>query len=125
MVSVQSHDPVRVISVDWLHTAKLRFRNGLEASVGKSSVRHLRAVFYELTPDRIDYLKLRGCVVPELFAPLLKSEYNNPAKYGHQWLPPLSKVNIYSCSKLQTLSFDARLFFRMYNMNELLCYVQF
>ena len=86
---------VRIISVDWLHTAKLGFRNGLEASVGKSFVRHLRAVFYELTPDRIARLKLRGCVALDLFAPLLKSEYNNPAKHGHQRLP-LSKVNIYS-----------------------------
>ena len=53
----------------------------------------------ELTPDRIDRLKLRGCVVPELFAPLLKSEYNNPAKHRHhdQRLPPPSKVNIYLC----------------------------
>ena len=78
-------------------TAKLGFRNGLQGSVGKSFVRHLGAIFYELTPDRIDHLKLRGCVVPELFAPLLKSHYNNPAKHGHQRLPPLSKVNIYSC----------------------------
>ena len=104
--------------MDWLHTAKLGFRNGLEASVGKSFVRHLRAVFYELTTDRIDRLKLRGCVVPELFAPLLKAEYNNPAKQGHQRLPPLSKV-------MQMLCFDVRFFFQMYTMHELLCYVQF
>ena len=63
------------LNVDWLHTAKLEFRNGLDASVGKSFVRHLRAVFYELTPDSIGRLKLRGCVVPGLFAPPLKSEY--------------------------------------------------
>ena len=83
--------------VDWLHTSKLGFRNGLEASVGKSFARQLRSVFYELTPDHIDRLKLRGCVVPELFAPLLKAEYNNPAEHGHQRFPPLAKVNIYSC----------------------------
>ena len=59
----------------------------------------LRAVFYELTTDRIGRLKLRGYVVPELFAPLLKAEYNNPAKQGHQRLPPLSKV-------MQILCFD-------------------
>eukprot|EP00117_Sycon_ciliatum_P036207 scpid40008/ scgid27291/ len=88
---------VRVISVDWLHTAKLGFRNGLEASVGKSFVRHLRAVFYELATDRIDRLKLRGCVVPELFAPLLKSEYNNPAKHGHQRLRPCRCWTTTSC----------------------------
>ena len=88
---------MRVISVDWLQTAKLGFRIGLEASVDRSLVLHLRADFFELTPGRIDRLKLRGCVVSELFAPLLKAEYNNPAKHGHQRLPPLSKANISSC----------------------------
>ena len=76
------------------YTAKLGFRNGLEVSIGKSFVRHLEAIFFELTPDS---LKLRGCVIPEVFAPPLKSEYNNPAKHRRQRLPPLSKVNIYSC----------------------------
>ena len=92
------------------------------ASVGKSFVRHLGAIFFELTPDRID--RLRGCVVPELFAPLLKSKHNIPAKHRHQRLPPLSKVNILLMLITQILCFDAQFFFRMYTMHELLCYVQ-
>ena len=108
--------------MDWLHTAKLGFRIGLEARVGRSFVLHLRAEFFELTPDRIDRLKLRGCVVLELFAPLLKAEYNNPAKHGHQRLPPLSKV-IFPLADNPDFVLRCTTFFRMYTMHELLTIV--
>ena len=78
--------------VDWLESKNLGFRHGLEASVGKSFVRKLRSVLFELPHERAERLKQKSCKVPVLFAPLLTTEYNDPTKHGHKRLPPLSKV---------------------------------
>eukprot|EP00117_Sycon_ciliatum_P002691 scpid45083/ scgid7803/ len=85
--------------IDWLAVAKLGFRNGLETSVGKSFIRKLRSVLFELTSDRVERLQVRGCAVPALFEPLLKKDYNNPGKHGHKRLPPLPRTMIEEMSQ--------------------------
>ena len=83
----QLHGDLRLENdiIDLLAEKGLGFRNGAEKTAGKTFVRLLRSVLFELlSPARIECFKDRGLHLPENFASLAdKEQYNNPEKSKH------------------------------------------
>ena len=88
--------------VDLLQSKRVGFRNGAESTAGKTLVRNLWSFLFEvLAPSRLQTLKNRNLVLPQLFQPLLANEvYNNPTKQGHCRLPQLSCVQVLDMVKI-------------------------
>ena len=82
--------------IDLLAKMGVGFRNGAEKTSGKTFVRLLRSVLFEiLPPTRLQRLKDRGLQLPDIFVPFTEKEaYNDPGKSKHAQLQQLTRVRV-------------------------------